>query len=244
MEVYSIERDGVRNENQLQPSASVASSLSTQVLVPTDVTQASLSTIRVKKWAPRGTRSSKNCFYTFTCATAFLFVLCFLVMSVVTVKLLINNYHADLNSSVQNGTNYTLNTNRKLEQESLESTSLPTFNQYEKNFLKFILTNLTSSLNKSSGSPVRGGGSSATTIHADDPFFERNLFSWLKNTFKMAFLGKLDATSDTKQPNSPGFSGKFGVETIDGSLLNAVPFSKKTPLAGSGGLIDINLNFF
>jgi hypothetical protein len=270
MEIYSIEKDGGQNEHnsQLQPSASVASSLSTHVLVPAQSKSNNASssttarnfnsTMRVKKFSP--SKASKSCFYIFTCLTLVLFALCFIVMSIVTVRLLLNNYYAEMSHSAaaqQNGTNYTLNTNRKLEQDSVDAataaaaaSSLPTFNQYETNFLKFILSNLTTSINKSAGggSNNRGGGGGFGSpglgnSHVDDPYFERNLFSWLKNTFKMAFLGKLDGNGgDTKQPPaSPSFPSKFGnfpsSDSLDNSIPNSVPFVKKVSTGGSGGLI-------
>jgi hypothetical protein len=271
MEVYSIERDGKIEKQKQQhrghPSCTVTgastASQSTQVLVAEHVVSNHRSnnvnntTNRLDfmgRKSSGGRKRSKRCFYIFTAVTLFLFVICFVFMSIVTARLLFNSYFDHMNMGQSGGGNvsgtaahHTLNTNRKLgDQDTIIDSNVVNFNAYEKNFLKFILTNITSSLNKTSGGGnkansnlIRGSSKSGNspaaldntnvhTIQADDPYFERNLFSWLKNTFKMAFLGKYE--SDTaKAVSTSTVSTKFnnnfhGDPKFD---INLVPFNKK-----------------
>lgn len=293
MDVYSIETDAYRHptatasaqppppssaQEPLRSNDSVSSALSTTHILTTEVSdQSHLAVVgplarayglaaschgRKKSYS---SNTSNYCFNVFTIFTLFFFILCFVFMSAITFKLLLDSY-SSLNSENSN-TNNNNNNNSRLLNASSNQSALKAHKELEsvdtdydvgeslrlssadRKLLKQILTNLSmfhvnrSFVNKSnlsSDPSVASNNSTRNGTNSDffSTLFERNLFTWLKNTFKMSFLGKYDnSESDKSAAMMPLPANQYDSEPIsdpfDPAFLNTAPFSKKN--IGRGG---------
>ena len=234
MNIYSIENDG-NFQNQIQTRESVSSSLTAQVLIPESNTSQNFHTKtqypinrndKLLSSPIVGSNKSKRIFYIFTAFTLFFFVICFIFMSVVTFKLLISNWKQEGQTSVNNininNNSSQLNIHRKLTQDD---DPFKQFSIIDKNILiKYIMSNISRLDLNSTGDDrqlIKSPLSRSENDELPSPsssLFERNLLNWLKNTFKMTFLGKY----------SPNENGKLRSENDDSNFQN-LPYSKKSP---------------
>jgi hypothetical protein len=241
MEVYSIEEnERTRPDlNNMQPNESVASSLSTQVLIRNTNENSAIILENIETSIQNNNKLNNNInnntnnkrtkrqsfLYIFTIVSLFLIVSCFLFMTFLTIKLLINNNNNSNN--YQDVEKPSLNTNRNLDKIDREALFKYLLKNFEKNAQN--LTDLKVVEND------KNTTQNLQDKNSNSGLFERNLFSWLKNTFKMSFFDRFDSNTGSKYSTPPVYisqSQALGEDPFD-SLSNIFPYSRK-PINNGG----------